>query len=69
MGDGAVELLINKAKAGDKGALEQLTQHIWTLRHLVTELSEGLDDCSLEESVSEALGWDEKEDEVDFADA
>lgn len=60
MGDAAVKLLLNRAKTGDKEALDQLANHVWNLRHLVVELSEGLDDCSLKESVDEALGWDEE---------
>ena len=60
MGDAAIRLLLTKAKAGDKGALEQLENQLWTARYLVAELAEGLDDENLQEQVNEALGWDEE---------
>ena len=65
MGDAAIRLLLTKAKAGDKDALEQLENQLWTARHLVAELAEGLDDEGLQEHVNDVLGWDEEEEEED----
>jgi hypothetical protein len=65
MGDAAIRLLLTKAKAGDKSALEELENQLWTVRHLVAELAAGLDDEDLQEQVNEALGWDEEDYEDD----
>ena len=66
MGDAAIRLLLTKAKAGDKDALEQLENQLWTARNLVAELAEGLDDEGLQEHVNDVLGWDEEEVEVEL---
>lgn len=63
MGDAVIRLLLTKAKAGDKDALEQLENQLWTARHLVAELAEGLDDEGLQEHVNDVLGWDEEEED------
>ena len=65
MGDAAIRLLLTKAKGGDKSALEQLENQLWTVRNLVAELATGLDDEDLQEQVNEALGWDEEDYEDD----
>ena len=65
MGDAAIRLLLTKAKAGDKSALEELENQLWTARHLVAELATGLDDDDLQKQVNEALGWDEEDYEDD----
>ena len=56
MNDDEVKQLIDQAKKGDLKAVNSLITHVNELRWLVCELSDGLEEPSLQESVNSVMG-------------